>query len=526
MTAPATVQARFDRGRRLVVTVQGNGGGTIAVDGVSCPTPCDLAVPMDAPVTIRASADETSRFLGFTGDCSGDTCVLPAAAGDLSVGVRLESVLQWVRSFPIPSAEGNNVALFADDGGIFVVASVRRSMEIDGVLYTEPYVFRNGSPYFIELGWDAGVQSVFPLYDYVDAGRTRADVASLTRGPAGSLFAFGVCFQGHFLGQPCGAVNIVDGVPFVLELHDAGVLGGELRVDLQSPDPVGFLDAHLVGDLLVARVFSHDQYPAGRSGFYVRGPGADAGVITLAPDMLSGGATGANARRECTPDGQSLVCVSPVSGAFTGLGCPSSAPGGALASYRYTPATGACELDWRMPAGRDALTLGVARSRTGALVFIGGNGAGLYDFGGGLTLNGAHCWVAALDGGAVASLTSSPIVGAQLTHPVAVVPALDGGVLVFAKTGPLQPGPSFPLFGTPLTVNDSAYVLTFDETGRVVRRWPLLGGAVNNEEIRNGTMTRVGDDIVVAVMGSGYTFRGQPLAPDLQMRLFVMVFRE
>lgn len=39
-------------------------------------------------------------------------------------------------------------------------------------------------------------------------------------------------------------------------------------------------------------------------------------------------------------------------------------------------------------------------------------------------------------------------------------------------------------------------------------------------------MTRVGEDIVVAVMASGYTFRGQPLAPDLQMRLFVMDFRE
>lgn len=523
VAAPASVQVRFDTGRRVVVDTLGNGGGTVAVNGADCTAPCDVVLPVDAPVSVSARPDETSRFLGFSGDCAGASCSVTQGTTDVLVHVEFESVLRWVRSFPIPSAEGNNVALFADDRGIYVAASVRGSMEIDGRLYAEPFPNRNGSPYFIELGWDAGVQSVLPFYDYVDGGYTRTDVASLTKGPDGTLFAFGVCFQGHFLGQPCGALNISDGVPFVVEIQDGGVRSSELRIDLQDSDNVGFLDSHLVGDSLVARVFRHEPVPNRRSGFYVRARGADAGTVTLADDLWSIGGPYAKSWGECSVDGESLVCLSPVTGAFVGLGCAASS-GGMLARYRYTPGSGACELEWRMPAGLNAAVRGVARSGSGSLQAIGKNADGAYDFGSGFTLSGPHDWVVGLDGGSMSYLTSSPSVG-QLSFPVAIV-AANSGVLVFAKTGPLQPGPSGPLFGIPLTVNDSAYVLTFDESGRMTRQWPLLGGAANHAEIYNGTMTRVGEDIVVAVMGSGYTFRGQPLAPDLQMRLFVMVFRE
>ncbi|GMU63034.1 MAG: hypothetical protein AMXMBFR34_47970 [Myxococcaceae bacterium] len=240
--------------------------------------------------------------------------------------------------------------------------------------------------------------------------------------------------------------------------------------------------------------------------------------------MLSGGGYYANSHQECVVEAGSLVCVSPVTGAFTGLGCPPSIPGGTLAVYRYTPSTGACQLDWRMPGGEAAI-YGVSRSAAGSLRFVGMSSSAPADFGSGFTLGaGAHVWVGGISGGAVTFLEASEL-GAQLVRPAAIVPS-ESGVLVLGKTGPLQPGPSFPFFGIPLTVNDSAYVLTFNDLGQIVRRWPLLGGAANHEEIRNGTMTRVGDDIVVALMGSGYTFRGQPLAPDLQPRLFILVFRE
>jgi len=177
-----------------------------------------------------------------------------------------------------------------------------------------------------------------------------------------------------------------------------------------------------------------------------------------------------------------------------------------------------------MPAGQLAGPFGLARSASGVLNFIGRNGDGAYDFGSGVAVNGPQFWVGGLDGGSMSYLTTSPNLG-QISFPVAIV-AGNSGSLVFAKTGPLQPGANGPLWGIPLTVNDSAYVLTFDDAGRMTRQWPLLGGAANHAEIYNGTMTRVGDDIIVAVMGSGYSFRGQPLAPDLQMRLFVMAFRE
>lgn len=534
VTAPGSMTARFEIGRRVIVTTQGNGGGAIAVNGAACAPPCDVIVPMDVPVNVTAVPDDTSRFLGFSGDCAGSMCSVPAGTGDLSVTVDLESVLQWVRSFPIPSAEGNNVALHADDAGIFVVASVRRSMEIDGVLFVEPFAYRNGSPYFIDLGWDAGVQSAFPLYDYTaDAGYTRVDVASVTRGPSGSYFAFGVCQQGRLLGQSCGELNMpqVESVPFVLEILDGGVVGAELRSDLQDFNPVGFLDSHLVGDAVVARLFKHDQLPNGRAGFYVRPAGADAGSVVLAPDMLASGGFFASANRECVVDGESLLCVSPVTGGFTGLGCPSSSPGGALAAYRYNPSNGACQLEWRMPVATPSPSvsvLDVGWSGAGGFHALGATGnQSAVDFGSSFTLSQAvHVWLVGIGSGSVLSLWPSEVAPGQLARPVAMAPSDRGGLLVLAKTGPLMPGPVLPLFSVPLTVDDSAYVLSFDTAGQVVRKWPLLGGAANAGEIRNGVMTRVGEDIVVAVMGSGYTFRGQPLAPDLQMRLFVMVFRE
>lgn len=535
VTAPGSVTARFEIGRRVIVTTQGNGGGAIAVNGAACAPPCDVIVPTDVPVNVSAVPDDTSRFLGFSGDCAGSMCSVPAGTGDLSVTVDLESVLQWVRSFPIPSAEGHSVALYADDAGILAVASVRHSMEIDGVLFTEPFSYRNGSPYFIELGWDAGVQSAFPLYDYTaDAGYTRVDVASVTRGPTGSYFAFGMCQQGRLLGQSCGDLNMpqVESTPFVLEFLDGGVLGAELRSEMQDSNDVGFLDSHLVGDAVVARVYQHDQQPNGRAGFYVRPNGADAGSIVLASDMLSSGSffTRVN-HRECLVEGESLVCVSPVSGGFTGLGCPSSAPGGPLAAYRYTPSTGACQLEWRMPAAIAPVSAGlndVVLSRSGRLLALGGTFAssGMVDFGSGFTLTALNEWVAAFSSGIPVSLWPTDASAGQLARPVAMVASEQAEVLVLTKNGPAQPGPVLPIFGVPLTAEDSAYVLTFDSAGQVSRKWPLIGAASNPEEILNGSMTRVGDDIVVAVMGSGFSFRGEPLAPDLQMRLFVMVFRE
>jgi hypothetical protein len=62
----------------LVVTIAGDGGGTVEIEGVVCGEPtCEEDVPAGETVTLVALSNPRSDFEGFSGDCSGtDVCAL------------------------------------------------------------------------------------------------------------------------------------------------------------------------------------------------------------------------------------------------------------------------------------------------------------------------------------------------------------------------------------------------------------------------------------------------------------------
>lgn len=63
----------------LVITIAGDGGGTVESEGVVCAEPiCEADIPAGETVILVATADRESHFEGFSGDCSGtaDRCRL------------------------------------------------------------------------------------------------------------------------------------------------------------------------------------------------------------------------------------------------------------------------------------------------------------------------------------------------------------------------------------------------------------------------------------------------------------------
>lgn len=83
--------ARF-ASNALTVTKSGDGGGTVTSNpaGIDCGSTCSRDFNDGASVTLTASASSRSRFMGWTGDCSGrGTCVL-TMSGDHSVTAQFQ----------------------------------------------------------------------------------------------------------------------------------------------------------------------------------------------------------------------------------------------------------------------------------------------------------------------------------------------------------------------------------------------------------------------------------------------------
>ena len=74
LTPPAT--------HPVTVTTTGSGSGIVTSQpaGIVCPPECSAAFPAGATVTLTAAATAGSRFVGFSGACSGQTCTLTADA--------------------------------------------------------------------------------------------------------------------------------------------------------------------------------------------------------------------------------------------------------------------------------------------------------------------------------------------------------------------------------------------------------------------------------------------------------------
>ncbi len=60
----------------LVVTIEGDGGGTVEGEGIACPETCEGDFPAEATVTLAADPGDDSFFEEFSGDCSGESCTV------------------------------------------------------------------------------------------------------------------------------------------------------------------------------------------------------------------------------------------------------------------------------------------------------------------------------------------------------------------------------------------------------------------------------------------------------------------
>ncbi len=74
VSGPVNVQARFERMRRLTVSLRGQGKGAVksAPGGIDCGSKCEADFAGGTKVTLTASAARGSRFREWGGACSGD----------------------------------------------------------------------------------------------------------------------------------------------------------------------------------------------------------------------------------------------------------------------------------------------------------------------------------------------------------------------------------------------------------------------------------------------------------------------
>ena len=88
VTQDMTIGAQFDVAIFEVdLGLLGNGGGTVISTpaGMSCPGPCSLSVPYNTTVELVASADASSTFMGWGGECDGMATCSFVVTADTSV---------------------------------------------------------------------------------------------------------------------------------------------------------------------------------------------------------------------------------------------------------------------------------------------------------------------------------------------------------------------------------------------------------------------------------------------------------
>ncbi|MEW6432381.1 MAG: hypothetical protein AB1730_12810 [Myxococcota bacterium] len=499
---------------------QGSGSGEVWVDGQLCSAPCRVVAPIDLDLAVAAVPDETSRFAGFAGDCAGDTCSIPAATAPVVVFAEFASVLEWVRSFPIPSSDAVTLALAADQAGIGVAVTAGRSLAVEGVTYQEPFINRNYSPYVLDMDLDGGVRWVVPLYDTVDAGAayTGITATALARAPAGAWLVAGGCSQGHFGGVPCGTLTSVAEAPLLVEVADAGVRRFLLRGDLSGAFGAKFLEADFLASTALLRFYRFQAGALWTEGFLSLDANWDAGVVAEASDYQDrGNAEATSVEGSCLPAGEALLCAGAVTGDFTGLGCPlstSSGTGTDLALFRFSP-SGQCDLVDRRPSSDYVTVVGLSRAQDGGLN-VAGDAQGVLQFGPGLSTGPgaalADQWIATFDRGAYSQLWTSTSTSFAMLKDVL---PLEGRTLVLKSNRP-----GFLRLGWQLVWSSDdpdglrlRTILTFDANGVVRRRWPILSSLASREELRLGHMTRVGDLLIVPSSAPGTAFAASRLRP-------------
>ena len=76
MDGPKSVTATFAAWPTLTVAIAGQGTGTVAGSGISCPGDCEEAFAPSTVVVLAATPEAGSVFAGWSGDCPADACTL------------------------------------------------------------------------------------------------------------------------------------------------------------------------------------------------------------------------------------------------------------------------------------------------------------------------------------------------------------------------------------------------------------------------------------------------------------------
>ncbi len=103
------VTARFDRIRdRLSVTKEGDGRGTVTSRpaGIACGDTCRVPFPRGTRVELRAEPDAASRFVGWSGTCSGTGSCAVEVRGPAEVGARFALMRDALRVVKVGQGQG------------------------------------------------------------------------------------------------------------------------------------------------------------------------------------------------------------------------------------------------------------------------------------------------------------------------------------------------------------------------------------------------------------------------------------
>ncbi len=76
----------------LKVVLEGSGSGVVKGSGIECPTNCSTEVPNGEEVTLTATADSGSEFVGWEGPCSGTGSCAFTMSADTEVHAKFDAV--------------------------------------------------------------------------------------------------------------------------------------------------------------------------------------------------------------------------------------------------------------------------------------------------------------------------------------------------------------------------------------------------------------------------------------------------
>jgi hypothetical protein len=105
MSADHTATATFETDKTLTAGKSGDGAGSISSSpaGISCGATCSHAFTHGTSVTLTASPTSTSQFAGWSGDCTGTTCVLTMSADHTATATFLAKCI-------VPKVKGKKLA--------------------------------------------------------------------------------------------------------------------------------------------------------------------------------------------------------------------------------------------------------------------------------------------------------------------------------------------------------------------------------------------------------------------------------